>query len=83
MDRCQMEALSLEDEHAVLHAERCIGCGLCVSTCPSGALTLERKPPETQPEIPKNQMESFALRKKAREQARADLQDKLLRHQTV
>jgi len=34
------------DEHAVLNADRCIGCGLCVSTCPSGALVLERKPQE-------------------------------------
>jgi ferredoxin len=24
-------------------AERCIGCGLCVTTCPSGALRLHRK----------------------------------------
>jgi ferredoxin len=27
-----------------LDANRCIGCGLCVSTCPTEALTLRRKP---------------------------------------
>ena len=76
-----MEALSIEDEHAVLDADRCIGCGLCVSTCPSGALTLERKPQEAQPEVPRNQMESFTLRLNARDQAKADLKDKLARHE--
>ncbi|MBL7203674.1 MAG: 4Fe-4S binding protein [Desulfobacteraceae bacterium] len=83
LERCQMEALSIEDEHAVLNADRCIGCGLCVSTCPSGALTLARKPQEAQPEIPKNQMEAFAMRLNAREQAKADLKDKLVRHKQV
>ena len=38
-----MEALSEDGGRVALNADRCIGCGLCVSTCPSGALTLERK----------------------------------------
>jgi len=58
VERCQMEALSLdEDDRVVLAAERCIGCGLCVSTCPSGALSLERKPEEQQAEVPANVVE--------------------------
>jgi len=83
IERCQMDAIFIEDDHAVVNKDRCIGCGLCVSTCPSGALTLERKPPDAQPQIPKNQMEAFALRKKAREQAKAGLRDKLLRHKAT
>ena len=71
------------DEHAVVNSDRCIGCGLCVSTCPSGALMLERKPQETQTVIPKNQMAAHALRLESRTKARADLKDKLLRHQKV
>ena len=51
-----------------------------VSTCPSGALTLARKPQEAQLEIPKNQMEAHALRLKERAKAKADLNDKLRRH---
>jgi ferredoxin len=64
-------------------AERCIGCGLCVSTCPSGALVLERKSRGAQPEVPKNTMEAHALRLKARAKAKADLNDKLLRHKNA
>ncbi len=80
LERCQMEALNMEDEHALLNADRCIGCGLCVSTCPSGALTLQRKPQAAQPEIPKNQMAAYTLRMQVRAQAKADLEDKLERH---
>jgi formate hydrogenlyase subunit 6/NADH:ubiquinone oxidoreductase subunit I len=83
LERCQMEALSMAEDHAVLNAERCIGCGLCVSTCPSGALVLERKSHGAQPEVPKNTMEAHALRLKARAKAKADLNDKLLRHKNA
>ncbi|MBW1800017.1 MAG: 4Fe-4S binding protein [Deltaproteobacteria bacterium] len=83
LERCQMEALSMEDGHAVLNADRCIGCGLCVSTCPSDALTLLRKPREAQPELPKNPMEALTMRSRLREQAKADLKDKLMRHKNI
>jgi ferredoxin len=44
LDRCQMQALSLNEEGlAQINPDRCIGCGLCVTTCPSGAMKLVRK----------------------------------------
>jgi ferredoxin len=59
VDRCQMNALSLDDDDlVVLDTDRCIGCGLCVSTCPSESLTLVRKPQGEQPYVPANMMES-------------------------
>jgi len=39
--RCQMEAITSPDGKAVVDRGRCIGCALCLSTCPSGALRLE------------------------------------------
>src|SRR5262249_46126747 len=39
--RCQMEAISMVEEKAVVDRARCIGCALCISTCPSGALQLK------------------------------------------
>ena len=54
VNRCQMNALTIEEESAVLNAARCIGCGLCVSTCPTGSLTLVRKPESEQPRMPVN-----------------------------
>ncbi len=44
IDRCPMEALSMQDDIVVRDADRCIGCGLCVSTCTTGALRMEPKP---------------------------------------
>ena len=45
--RCQMDALVDRDGDGdgkmQVDGERCIGCGLCVTTCPSGALRLVEK----------------------------------------
>jgi Fe-S-cluster-containing hydrogenase component 2 len=49
-----MEALHLDNKKSVLDVNRCIGCGLCVSTCPTHSLSLVRKPKEKQPYVPKD-----------------------------
>jgi electron transport complex protein RnfB len=54
VDRCQMEALRIEQENAVLERDRCIGCGLCVSTCSADALTLIRRPESEQLKVPRD-----------------------------
>ena len=54
-----MEALWLGDGHAVHDPDRCIGCGLCITTCPTGALSLVRKPESAQPGVPKNVTEHY------------------------
>jgi electron transport complex protein RnfB len=61
VDRCQMDALSLENGTISLDLDRCIGCGLCVGTCPTGSLTLVRKPEFEQPQVPKNLID-FSIR---------------------
>jgi electron transport complex protein RnfB len=41
LDRCQMDALSMNDDQiAEVNKDRCIGCGLCVTTCPGEAIRL-------------------------------------------
>ena len=47
-----MGALSAGGDRVTLNSDRCIGCGLCVSTCPSGALALMRKPGSEQTQVP-------------------------------
>ena len=66
VDRCQMDALSLEDGAISLDLDRCIGCGLCVSTCPTDALTLVRKPEFEQPQMPRNIIELYIRLAQAR-----------------
>lgn len=51
--RCQMDAISLEEDKAVLDRDRCIGCGLCVPTCITESLFLVRKPEREQLDVPK------------------------------
>lgn len=64
--RCQMEALEMGDEGLLFHEHRCIGCGLCVTTCTTGALSLDRKPESEQPAVPKTFEDMHIQRGRAR-----------------
>lgn len=44
-------SLIRNDEKASVDTDRCLGCGLCVSTCPTDSMTLARKPEYDQPEV--------------------------------
>jgi ferredoxin len=44
VNRCQMKALKLVDNHIVRDDQRCIGCGICMYACPTEALSLEPTP---------------------------------------
>jgi Fe-S-cluster-containing hydrogenase component 2 len=39
-----MDAIGFESGPAAVRQERCIGCGLCVTSCPTGAIRLKVKP---------------------------------------
>jgi ferredoxin len=54
MDRCHMEAISVDDV-AMVNLDRCIGCGACAVVCPTGAVKLFRKSAEEE-FVPQNDM---------------------------
>jgi NAD-dependent dihydropyrimidine dehydrogenase PreA subunit/DNA-binding Lrp family transcriptional regulator len=66
VQRCQMDAVSMEDDRVTVRRERCIGCGLCVSTCPTRSLSLVRKPEPEQTPVPENVLESYKRMGRAR-----------------
>lgn len=43
VERCQMDAITLEGDVAELNLERCVGCGVCVHHCPAEAITLAKR----------------------------------------
>jgi heterodisulfide reductase subunit A-like polyferredoxin len=43
IDRCQVNAIRIQDASATIEKERCIGCGLCVSTCPTESISMVHK----------------------------------------
>ncbi len=61
-ERCQVNAIEEgEDAYSVIK-EKCIGCGLCVSTCPSEAIQMVRKQPEEIVPPPKDEMDWYEKR---------------------
>ena len=43
IEKCPMDALEMGDDNPSIDLDRCIGCGVCVSTCKSGAYELIAK----------------------------------------
>ncbi|UCD84188.1 MAG: 4Fe-4S binding protein [Deltaproteobacteria bacterium] len=54
IDRCPMEALSLEDDVATVNPELCIGCGNCKSVCPEECMIMVRRSDKKPPKIDKS-----------------------------
>lgn len=50
-DRCNMDAVKVEDNVAKVNKMRCIGCGVCIPTCTSEAIKLVKKEKEIVPPI--------------------------------
>jgi len=48
-ERCPMEAIEIHDNMAVVTENRCIGCGLCVTGCPSEAIALQNRAAPSHP----------------------------------
>jgi ferredoxin len=66
LDRCQMEALFMQDGVMQVDEYRCIGCGLCVSGCPNEALKLQRKRKDYPRPLPKTATAKYIRLAKAR-----------------
>jgi Pyruvate/2-oxoacid:ferredoxin oxidoreductase delta subunit len=51
--RCRVGAMMARDGQVQVQGTKCLGCGLCVSTCPTEAIELKSReiPPETPPTI--------------------------------
>jgi len=65
-ERCQVNAIEEGDDAYRVIREKCIGCGLCVTTCSSEAMKLVRKQPQEIVPPPKDEMDWFEKRGRER-----------------
>jgi Fe-S-cluster-containing hydrogenase component 2 len=65
-ERCQVKAVVEEDGAYRVIESQCIGCGLCVTTCPTDAVTLVAKQPSARELPPENEDQWFEKRAQAR-----------------
>jgi NAD-dependent dihydropyrimidine dehydrogenase PreA subunit len=61
-ERCQVGAIEEGEDTYHIVREKCIGCGLCVTTCPSEAITLIRKEPEEIVQPPRDEIDWYEKR---------------------
>jgi Na+-translocating ferredoxin:NAD+ oxidoreductase RNF subunit RnfB len=61
-ERCQVDAIQVENDLASVSMSKCIGCGLCVSTCPNESLSMVHKEPDALSHIYANDFELMQAR---------------------
>jgi Na+-translocating ferredoxin:NAD+ oxidoreductase subunit B len=63
-ERCPVGAIEEKDGIYAVKPEKCIGCGVCVPTCPGDAITLVREP-ETQHDQPPSNIVDWYFKRAA------------------
>ncbi|MFW9829908.1 MAG: 4Fe-4S binding protein [Candidatus Thorarchaeota archaeon] len=62
--RCQMDAITLEKDKAIVNLDRCIGCGNCIVTCGMKAMKLYKKRKRISPPTSSGRMYTKLMMKK-------------------
>jgi electron transport complex protein RnfB len=65
VERCPMDAVSMDNGFASVDLGRCIGCGLCVPTCPEKAIFLVKKEKEMVPPLTEEDLFDTILAQKS------------------
>jgi len=65
-ERCQVGAITEKNGLFAVDRARCIGCGLCVSTCPTESITLGRREADAYTPVPADEKAWFEARGRAR-----------------
>ncbi len=65
-ERCQVDAIAEHHGDFAVDPGRCIGCGLCVSTCPSESISLGHRKAEEYTPVPDDEKAWFAARGRER-----------------
>ncbi len=66
VERCQFDALDVENGVCRADYARCVGCGVCVPACPVSALSMERRPTGEVEEPPANRRAWLVRRAESR-----------------
>ncbi|MCP4752717.1 MAG: 4Fe-4S ferredoxin [Proteobacteria bacterium] len=67
LERCQMDAIQVDDSAAEIDSERCIGCGLCVADCSTESMRLTLKPEDQRKIPPADTLEQMKLMARLRD----------------
>lgn len=59
LERCQMDAIVMDEDIAGIDYDRCIGCGSCIYGCSNENIRLVRKPEDQLYIPPKDIIEAF------------------------
>jgi Na+-translocating ferredoxin:NAD+ oxidoreductase subunit B len=65
-------------DYAVVDLNRCIGCGVCVPTCKTGAILLQKKPTETRPPETRDELFNIIMAHKKRRLGKMKVVGKLI-----
>jgi Fe-S-cluster-containing hydrogenase component 2 len=60
-----MDAVAMDNGYASVDLARCIGCGLCVPTCPEDAIHLVKKDQEIVPPLTEEELFDTILAQKS------------------